>query len=248
MTSTVAIIGKSGNGKTTIVKAFYNVIKEYFPNSSILLVDNDLTQELAARFGLKIRDTIYGIRSGKHEYNTGIPKKMTKQEYIEWALEDILTEVDENADIIISHLVASKDCICPITKQMNEALVKLIDRYDFVIFDCEYDLKYLIQLVDYPIDTTILVTKPDLASLHLASIIYDSNKKHSSSGQFTTILNMIKKGKETKALEAANSFSLETLGLIEQYENEPDTNELNEIIKNMYSRLNLPQNTEGAQV
>lgn len=75
MTSTVAIIGKSGNGKTTIVKAFYNVIKEYFPNSSILLVDNDLTQELAARFGLKIRDTIYGIRSGKHEYNTGIPKK-----------------------------------------------------------------------------------------------------------------------------------------------------------------------------
>ncbi len=40
---------------------------------------------------------------------------MTKQEYIEWALEDILTEVDENTDIIVSHLVASKDCICPIT-------------------------------------------------------------------------------------------------------------------------------------
>ena len=33
---------------------------------------------------------------------------MTKQEYIEWALEDILTEVDDNAEIIASHLVASK--------------------------------------------------------------------------------------------------------------------------------------------
>ena len=86
-------------------------------------------------------------------------KKMTKQEYIEWALEDILTEVDENTDIIVSHLVASKDCICPITRQMMEAVSKLIDRYDFVIFDCEYDLKYLVQLVDYPIDTTLFSHK-----------------------------------------------------------------------------------------
>ncbi len=243
MTSTIAVIGKSGSGKTTIVKALYDVIKEYFPDKSILLVDNDLTAELAGRFGLKISNTIYGIRSGKHEYNTGIPKKMTKQEYIEWALEDILTEVDENAEIIVSHLVASKDCICPITKQMNEALVKLIDRYDFVLFDCEYDLKYLVQLVDYPIDTTILVTKPDLASLHLASIIYESNKKYASEGQFSVILNQIKENKQSKALEDANSFSLNTLGLIKKYEDEPDKKELAEIIKNMYQRLNLPQDT-----
>ncbi len=247
MTSTIAVIGKSGSGKTTLVKALYDVIKETFPEQTILLVDNDLTQELAGKFGLKISNTIYGIRSGKHEYNTGIPKKMTKQEYIEWALEDILTEVDDNAEIIASHLVASKDCICPITKQMNEALVKLIDRYDFVIFDCEYDLKYLIQLVDYPIDTTLLVTKADLASLHLASIIYESNKKHAASGQFGVVLNQIKEGCETKALEAANSFSLDTMALIKKYEdrdNTTDGDELHEIIKNLYSRLNLPQNME----
>lgn len=247
MTSTIAVVGKSGSGKTTLVKALYDVIKETFPEQTILLVDNDLTQELAGKFGLKISNTIYGIRSGKHEYNTGIPKKMTKQEYIEWALEDILTEVDDNAEIIASHLVASKDCICPITKQMNEALVKLIDRYDFVIFDCEYDLKYLIQLVDYPIDTTLLVTKADLASLRLASIIYESNKKHAASGQFGVVLNQIKEGCETKALEAANSFSLDTMALIKKYEdrdNTTDGDELHEIIKNLYSRLNLPQNME----
>lgn len=247
MTSTVAVIGKSGSGKTTVVKALYDVIKEYFPDKTILLVDNDLTQELAGRFGLRIPNTIYGIRSGKHEYNTGIPKKMTKQEYIEWALEDILTEVDENAEIIVSHLVASKDCICPITRQMMEALSKLIDRYDFVIFDCEYDLKYLIQLVDYPIDTTLLVSKTDTASLHLASIIYESNKKHAADGQFGVILNLVKEGEESKALEAANSYSLETLGFIKDYKDkygeETSKSEIDEILKNLYSRLNLPQNT-----
>jgi len=244
LTSTIAVIGKSGSGKTTVAKALYGVIRKHFPEKTILLVDNDLTAELAGKFGLSKCNTVYGIRSGKHEYNTGIPKKMTKQEYIEWALEDILVEVDENADIIVSHLVASKDCICPITKQMNEALVKLIDRYDFVLFDCEYDLKYLVQLVDYPIDTTILVTKADLASLHLASIIYESNKKYAAEGQFSVILNKIKEKGETKALETANSFSLNTLGLIKRYEDEPDKDELDEIVENMYQRLNLPQNTD----
>ncbi len=244
MTSTIAVIGKSGSGKTTIVKALYETIKEQFKDKTILLIDNDLTQELAGRFGLRISNTIYGIRAGKHEYNTGIPKKMTKQEYIEWALEDILTEIDENTDIIVSHLVASKDCICPITRQMMEAVSKLIDRYDFVIFDCEYDLKYLMQLVDYPIDTTLLVTKGDLASLHLASIIYESNKKYSSDGQFGVILNKLKKGFEAKALEDANSFSLNTLGVIKEHENTADEENIKEILKNLYSRLNLPQNME----
>lgn len=244
MTSTIAVIGKSGSGKTTVVKTLYEVIKEQFKDKTILLIDNDLTEELAGRFGLRISNTIYGIRSGKHEYNTGIPKKMTKQEYIEWALEDILTEVDENTDIIVSHLVASKDCICPITRQMMEAVSKLIDRYDFVIFDCEYDLKYLVQLVDYPIDTTLLVTKGDLASLHLASIIYESNKKYAAEGQFGVILNQLKKGCETKDIENANSFSLNTLGVIKEYDDKIDEENIKEILKNLYSRLNLPQNVE----
>ena len=78
MTVKLAITGKSGNGKTTIVKAFLELFKELFPEKSILLFDNDLTGELGHSFGLDIRNTIYGIRSGKHEYKTGIPEDMTK--------------------------------------------------------------------------------------------------------------------------------------------------------------------------
>jgi len=89
MTLTVAIAGKGGSGKTTIVKNMTSVFREVFPEKSILLFDNDLTCELGHAYGKDVRMTIYGIRSGKHEYKTGIPENMTKQEYIEWALEDI---------------------------------------------------------------------------------------------------------------------------------------------------------------
>ena len=148
MTIKLAITGKGGSGKTTIVKAFMQIFKEMFPEKSILLFDNDLASELGHSFGLDIRNTIYGIRSGKHEYKTGIPEDMSKQEYIEWAMEDILVSIDDNVDIIVSWFVGSKDCRCPVTKLINDAVLKLINRYDLVIFDCEFDLKYLNILVD----------------------------------------------------------------------------------------------------
>lgn len=241
MTSTVAIVGKSGSGKTTAVYHLTNVIKNLFPNKSILLVDNDLSQELSGFFGLKIDKTIYGIRSGKHEYNTGIPSKMTKQEYIEWALEDILVEVDSNVDIIISWLVASKDCRCPITKQMNDALVKLVERYDFVIFDCEYDLKYLHQLVDYPIDTTLLISTPDEKSVELAGKIFENSKKYASSGQFGVILNKAKEDNLDKIIEAINSLSINFLGFIPDFKDKINDEEFENCLRTIYSRLNLPQ-------
>ena len=160
MTLSIAITGKSGSGKTTITKNFVKVLKETYPDKSILLFDNDLSTELAHSYGRDVRNTIYGIRSGKHEYKTGIPSRMTKQEYIEWALEDIIVEIEENVDLIVSWLVPSKDCRCPITGQITYAVKKLIDRYDIVVFDCEFDLKYLHQLVDIPMDVTLIIARP----------------------------------------------------------------------------------------
>ena len=160
MTFKLAITGKSGSGKTTITKAFMHIFQEMFPEKSILLFDNDLSGELGHSFGLDIRNTIYGIRSGKHEYKTGIPEGMTKQEFVEWAMEDIVVEIADNVDLIVSWFVGSKDCRCPITGQINDAVLKLLKRYDIVIFDCEFDLKYLNQLVDTEIDTTLIVANP----------------------------------------------------------------------------------------
>ncbi len=184
LTVKLAITGKGGSGKTTIVKAFMQILREMFPEKSILLFDNDLSSELGHTFGLDIRNTIYGIRSGKHEYKTGIPDDMTKQEFIEWAMEEILVPIDDNVDIIVSWLVGSKDCRCPVTKLINDAVNKLINTYDIVIFDCEFDLKYLNQLVDTEIDSTIIVANPSEESAHLAKRIEEFSSKYAAGTQF----------------------------------------------------------------
>ena len=243
----LAIIGKSGSGKTTITKAFLSVIKEKYPEKSILLFDNDLTGELGHTFGMDIRNTIYGIRSGKHEYRTGIPQQMTKQEYIEWAIEDIVIPVEDNVDIIVSWLTGSKDCRCPITGQLNDALLKLIERYDFVIFDCEFDLKYLNQLIDTNIDLTLVVANPTIESMKLTKRIVEYSAKYAVGGQMGIVINKANSEDLSEIYSLAKETDVEILGSI-PYDLELAKGSVNresgtvvESVRNLYFRLNLPQ-------
>lgn len=238
MTSTIALIGKSGSGKTTLSRAFLKLIRKNFPASTILMVDNDLTLELSDSFGIKAKNTIYGVKSGKHEYKTGIPEGLSKQEYIEWALEDIIIEVDENTDMIASWFVTPKDCKCPSTKLTRDSIAKLIERYDFVVFDCEYDLKYLNLLVDYEIDEALIISRTDREAVALASRIADASRKYAPNGQLGVILNKVKKEELFEATELLKAFELDLVGCIENFEN---INDIINPLEALYTRLNLPQ-------
>ena len=247
MTTKLAITGKSGSGKTTITQAFLRIFQELFPEKSILLFDNDLAGELGHSFGLDIRNTIYGIRSGKHEYKTGIPEGMTKQEFVEWAMEDIVVPVCDNVDIIVSWFVGSKDCRCPITGQINDAVLKLIDRYDIVIFDCEFDLKYLNQLVDTDIDTTMIVANPTDESAHLAKRIEEFSAKYAAGGQIGVVINKVENNEIASIYGLLNKYQLDVLGVIPLDKNlkensiAKDSKIIEDAIKQFYFRLNLPQ-------
>ncbi len=247
MTFKLAITGKSGSGKTTITKAFMHIFQEMFPEKSILLFDNDLSGELGHSFWLDIRNTIYGIRSGKHEYKTGIPEGMTKQEFVEWAMEDIVVEIADNVDLIVSWFVGSKDCRCPITGQINDAVLKLLKRYDIVIFDCEFDLKYLNQLVDTEIDTTLIVANPSEESAYLAKRIEEFSAKYAAGEQLGVVINKVENHDMTAVYEFLRKFELDVLGVIPFDEEltkhpvEKNSKVVQDAIKQFYFRLNLPQ-------
>lgn len=247
MATKIAITGKSGSGKTTITKAFLSIIQEMFPEKSILLFDNDLTGELGHSFGFDIRNTIYGIRSGKHEYKTGIPQGMTKHEYVEWAMEDIIVPVNDNVDIIVSWFAGAKDCRCPITSQINDACQKIIERYDYVIFDCEFDLKYLNQLVDTNIDLAIVVANPTIESVKLTKRIAEFSSKYAAGGQFGVVVNKVRNQDLDTVYRTMKEADLDILGSIpydEKLANGTSNWEsgiVTEAVKQLYFRLNLPQ-------
>ena len=247
MTIKIAITGKSGSGKTTITKAFSEILQEMFPEKSILLFDNDLTGELGHSFGLDIRNTIYGIRSGKHEYKTGIPDGMTKHEFVEWAMEDIIVPLNDNIDIIVSWFAGVKDCRCPITAQINDACKKIIERYDFVLFDCEFDLKYLNQLVDTNIDLALIVANPTTESVKLVKRISEFSSKYAAGGQLGIILNKVQNQNLDDVYTKLKEAELDILGSIpydsglQNGTSDWKSEIVKDAVKHFYSRLNLPQ-------
>ena len=246
MTNTIAITGKSGSGKTTITKSLLYNLRLKYPEKSFLVVDNDLTTEFGYTFGHQVRETVYGIRSGKHEYKTGIPSKMTRQEYVEWAMEDIIFPLEENTDLLVTWVSPSRDCRCPITFEIANALTKLFARYDFVLFDCEYDLKYLMQLFDYPIDATLIVTNPTEESIVLASRITDASEKYAAEGQMGVVLNKVKNGVHENISVKLNENNLKILGVVDYDETlemngvKKTSKIVNKAINDTLLRLNLP--------
>jgi len=146
--------------------------------------------------------------------------------------------------------VGSKDCRCPITGQINDAVLKLIDRYDIVIFDCEFDLKYLNQLVDTDIDTTLIIANPTDESAHLAKRIEEFSAKYAAGNQLGVIINNAANSDLTNVYELLKRYDLDVLGVIptdkelETKKMEKESKVVQEAIKQFYFRLNLPQNRE----
>ena len=130
---------------------------------------------------------------------------------------------------------------------MRDSLVKLIERYDFVIFDCEYDLKYLNLLVDYPIDETIIVSLCSKSALSLAAKIAESSRKYAVNGQLGVIVNKVCKEKLKEINDIAKSLELDIIACVEKYLDkfqETDNNKIAEVLEALYSRMNLPQVSE----
>ena len=143
--------------------------------------------------------------------------------------------------------MGSKDCRCPITGQINDAVLKLLKRYDIVIFDCEFDLKYLNQLVDTEIDTTLIVANPSEESAYLAKRIEEFSAKYAAGEQLGVVLNKVENHDMTAVYEFLRKFELDVLGVIPFDEEltkhpvEKNSKVVQDAIKQFYFRLNLPQ-------
>lgn len=172
---------------------------------------------------------------------------MTKLEYIEWAIEDILVPLNDTTDIIVSWFVGAKDCRCPITGQINDACQRLIERYDFVLFDCEFDLKYLNQLVDTDIDLDLIVANPTVESVKLAKRIAEFSTKYAAGGQLGVVMNKVADQNMDNVYKMLKEYELDVVGSIPldtKIENgtvDWKSDIVYEAVKQFYFRLNLPQ-------
>ncbi len=247
MTVTIAVTGKSSSGKTAFTHSIYTALHNKYPDKSILLVDNGLSSDLANAFGVEVRNTIHSIRTGTYQYGSPIPDEISKSEFIEWTLNEIIVNLAEDVDLIVSGPVFTEECTCVTAKYIKDAMRKLIKTYDIVIIDCEYDLSYVNQLVNYYPDVTLVLAEATVSSVYSAMKIKESSRKYALPGQIGVVLNKVRNSRvPDNVVELMKDYELETLGVLpydEKLEAEDiiaSSDIIGQSAQELLFRLNLP--------
>ena len=174
MTTTIALAGKGGTGKTTVSA----MIIKYLINKGkgpILAIDADPSANLNMVLGVDLEYTIGGIREDmlkqvqSAQNVTGaargsIAGGMSKHEYLDYEIHSSLIESD-NFDLIAMGRSEGPGCYCAVNHNLRDILDKLSHNYPYVLMDNEAGMEHLSRRTTQDVDHLFIISGPTQLSL-----------------------------------------------------------------------------------
>ena len=207
MTTTIALAGKGGTGKTTVAAL---AIKTLIAQGAqkILAIDADPSANLNLALGLPLEQTIGDIREEMLEQVnpmngtlSGRPG-MNKFDYLDYEIEYALVEGD-HVDLLAMGRPEGPGCYCAVNHILRDIIDRLGRAYDYVVIDNEAGMEHLSRRTTRDVDVLYVVTDPTVRGIVAANRIagmrdeLDINIK-----QAYLIVNRVS-GELTPALQAA---------------------------------------------
>ena len=182
MTTTIALAGKGGTGKTTVSA----MIIKYLINKGkgpILAIDADPSANLNMVLGVDLEFTIGGIREGmlkqvqSAQNVTGaargsIAGGMSKHEYLDYEIHSSLIESDK-FDLLAMGRSEGPGCYCAVNHNLRDILDKLSHNYPYVLMDNEAGMEHLSRRTTQDVDHLFIISGPTQRGLSAAANIVD---------------------------------------------------------------------------
>ena len=182
MTTTIALAGKGGVGKTTIsVLLIKYLIKTH--HGPVLAVDADPSSNLNIALGVDLEWTVGDIREGLLEQVKtsllaggaamgALPGGNTKREYLDYQIRSSMIEGDR-FDLIAMGRSEGQGCYCAVNHNLREVIDTLSRSYPYVVIDNEAGLEHLSRRTTRDIQHLIIVSDPTLRGIKAAERIVD---------------------------------------------------------------------------
>ena len=175
MTTTIAVSGKGGSGKTTLAAMTTRFLLEQTDRKSVLVVDADPNACVGLTLGVQPEVTIADIREetrAKSPSNAG----MDKLRSVEYGIQQAITEAN-GFDLLTMGRPEGPSCYCAVNNMLRKFLDELSSQYEYVIIDNEAGMEHLSRRTTNNVDLLCIVADPNTIGTLTAKRIFDLSKK-----------------------------------------------------------------------
>lgn len=169
MTTTIALAGKGGVGKTTISGMVVKFLMQSQPGA-ILAIDADPSSNLNMVLGLELDWTVGDIRENllaqvKESLTAGgaamgtIAGGVTKREYLEYEIRSSLSEGD-HFDLIAMGQPEGPGCYCAVNHNLRDVIDSISKNYRYVVIDNEAGMEHLSRRTTRDVQHLLVVSDP----------------------------------------------------------------------------------------
>jgi len=171
MTSTIAVAGKGGTGKTTVSGLIIKYLLEK-KMTPILAVDADANSNLNEVLGVEVENSIGGVREDITKNVGSIPPGMPKDAYLELKVQEILVEAN-GFDLLVMGRPEGPGCYCYVNNILRKYMDILAKNYRYVVMDNEAGMEHLSRRTTYEVDHLLLVSDTSPRAIRAAAKIKD---------------------------------------------------------------------------
>lgn len=180
MTTTIALAGKGGVGKTTAAGMIIKYLVQSQPGA-ILAIDADPSSNLNMVLGLDLDWTVGDIREDllvqvKSSLTAGgaamgsLQGGLSKRDYLDYEIRSSLAEGDR-FDLIAMGRSEGAGCYCAVNHNLREVVDSISKNYRYVVIDNEAGMEHLSRRTTRDVQHLLVVTDPTQRGLVAAERI-----------------------------------------------------------------------------
>lgn len=186
MTTTIALAGKGGTGKTTVAGMIIKYLVQNQPES-ILAIDADPSANLNMVLGLELNWTVGEIRENLLEkvqssLTAGgaamgsVSGGMSKREYLDYEILSALSE-SNRFDLIAMGRSEGPGCYCAVNHHLREIVDTISANYGYVVIDNEAGMEHLSRRTTRDVQHLFVISDPTQRGIVAAERIVEIKKE-----------------------------------------------------------------------
>ncbi len=172
MTTTIAVAGKGGTGKTTLSGLLIRTLVQR-KGGKILAIDADPSSNLHLVLGMPLPQTVGDIRE---DARTGVAPGQTRQDFLSYAVRMALEEGDD-FDFLAMGRPEGQGCYCAANHMLRSIMDGINNGYDWVVMDNEAGMEHLSRRTTRDVDHLLLVSDASLRGLVAAETMVGLSKE-----------------------------------------------------------------------